>query len=47
MARPKETRPAVTDTAAPDKEPPETCLELKTLHGIPYGERVPLRPVAN
>src|SRR5579871_63385 len=41
------TDPAATETAEPELEPPEMYWELNTERGAPYGERVPLSPVAN
>src|SRR3569833_1299118 len=47
VARPKDTRPAPTDTADPEDEPPDMCRLLNTLWGRPYGDRQPERPVAS
>jgi len=41
------TRPAATATALPELEPPATRSPPNTLSHAPYGERVPVRPVAN
>src|SRR6185312_16623425 len=41
------TTPAATSTADPELEPPLTYSRLKTHPGLPYGLRVPTRPVAN
>jgi hypothetical protein len=43
----KRTIPAATAHADPEEEPPGTYTSLKTLRGMPYGLRVPTRPVAN
>ena len=42
-----ETSPAATATALPELEPPETRSPPNTLSQAPYGERVPVSPVAN
>ena len=47
VPRAKATMPAATATALPELDPPEIRSPPKTLSGAPYGERVPLRPVAN
>src|SRR3569833_1720891 len=47
VARPTDTRPAPTDTADPEDEPPDMCRLLNTLWGRPYGDRQPERPVAS
>src|SRR5882724_187661 len=39
--------PAATATAEPELEPPEMKSALTLLRQGPYGERVPVRPVAN
>ncbi|KAH3677876.1 hypothetical protein OGATHE_000530 [Ogataea polymorpha] len=41
------TIPLATTTAEPADEPPETYLLLKEFFVMPYGDRVPTRPVAN
>ena len=43
----KATRPAATATAEPELDPPAIWLRLRTHRGMPYGERVPVSPVAN
>ena len=44
VPKPKDTRPAATDTAEPLDEPPEMCASLNTLWGVPYGDRHPESP---
>jgi len=41
------TIPAATAQAEPDDDPPGTNAASNTLRGTPYGERTPLKPVAN
>ncbi|MNV54497.1 hypothetical protein D3C71_1466930 [compost metagenome] len=41
------TRPRATTEAEPELEPPEIKSLSKALGTMPYGERVPTRPVAN
>jgi hypothetical protein len=41
------TRPRATATAEPELEPPGTSVASRAFGGVPYGERVPTRPVAN
>ena len=41
------TTPAATATALPELDPPEIRSPPNTLSHAPYGERVPVRPVAN
>src|SRR6185369_888875 len=41
------TMPAATATAEPELDPPEMKRLSKTDWQVPYGERVPTRPVAN
>ena len=41
------TRPSATATAEPELDPPGTSVGSRTFGGVPYGERVPTRPVAN
>ena len=41
------TCPDATATAEPELDPPEISPPPNTLRGMPYGERVPFRPVAN
>ncbi len=43
----KSTSPAQTATAEPELEPPGIIAASKGFRGVPYGERVPTRPVAN
>ena len=41
------TSPAETATAEPELDPPGTTVGSNRLVGVPYGDRVPTRPVAN
>ena len=41
------TSPSATATADPELEPPGTSRASRAFGGVPYGERVPTRPVAN
>src|SRR5882724_1525354 len=43
----KATLPPATATAEPELDPPAISPPPKTLSGVPYGERVPVSPVAN
>ena len=43
----KLTSPAATATAEPELDPPAISPPPNTLSHAPYGERVPLSPVAN
>jgi hypothetical protein len=43
----KRTIPAATAQAEPEDDPPGTRFGSNTLRGMPYGLRVPTRPVAN
>lgn len=43
----KLTRPAATATAEPELDPPAIRPPPNTLWQAPYGERVPVSPVAN
>lgn len=47
VPRAKLTWPAATATAEPELEPPEMRPPPNTLWQLPYGERAPVRPVAN
>ena len=47
VPRAKVTTPEATATAQPELDPPEIRSPPNTLSGAPYGERVPMRPVAN
>src|SRR5262245_5957802 len=47
VPREKLTWPSATETALPALEPPLIYFSSNEFLGAPYGERVPLRPVAN
>src|SRR5438445_13874910 len=47
VPRAKLTNPAATATAEPDDEPPGISDGPNGFRGVPYGDRVPTRPVAN
>jgi hypothetical protein len=47
VPRAKLTRPAATATAEPELDPPAIRPPPNTLWAAPYGERVPVSPVAN
>src|SRR5579862_9883350 len=47
VARENEQRPAATETALPEDDPPEIYSLLKTHDGAPYGDRTPTSPVAS
>ena len=43
----RSTSPAATATALPELDPPDTSPSQRAFGQMPYGERVPTRPVAN
>src|SRR6185437_16636027 len=47
VPRAKLTRPAATATAEPELDPPGMYRSSNGFFGVPYGDRVPTKPVAN